>query len=144
MTIEDRVRGVVLEIDKLLHTCLPDNECAITYLTIFSQNEDDFLQLNKQLPELGKEETTNNGVKYKLNRPIKAENREISLIRVRKPDVHRKEYGCSDIEVEGMTYDDLRGLALEKGWDVIQRKTFEMIELSTFDINAYAYIMNYQ
>ena len=144
MTIEDRVRGVVLEIDKLLRTCLPDNECAITYLTIFSQSEDDYLQLNKQLSKLGKKEAANNGAKYELNRPMKVENREISLIRVRKPDVHRKEYGCADIEVTGMTYDNLKGLALEKGWDIIQRKSFEMIELSTFDINTYAYIMNYQ
>ncbi len=62
-------------------------------------------------------------------------------MRVRKSDIHRKEYGCADIEVANTLYEDLRNLALEKGWDIISRKKFEMIELSTFDINIYAYII---
>lgn len=67
----------------------------------------------------------------------------IKFIRLRKPDIHRQEEGCADIEFENKTYNELRKMAIEKKLDIIVRKDYEMIELSTFEINAYAYIISY-
>ena len=143
MDITDRINKTVSEVHRLVKVCLPKSTVKITYLTIFSQSEEDYLELNKMLSELGNKQEANHGVKFKLKNPFQIESETINLLRVRKPDVHRKEFGCADIKVVGSSYSELRELALKIGWDIIQRKTFEMIELSTFDINAYAYIMKY-
>jgi len=36
---------------------------------------------------------------------------------------------------------NLRSLALDQGLDIILRKGYEMIELSDFNINVYAYLI---
>ena len=141
MNAQQRIGLVVQELHKLVESCLPGKTTFIDYLTLFAQNEKDYKSLNEELERLGSKQETNNGIKYKLSTPFQIGTETISLVRVRKPDVHRKEFGCVDLRFDSVTYDSLRSLALEKGWDIIVRKTFEMIELSTFDTNVYAYIV---
>jgi len=93
------------------------------------------------MQQMGEESEANNGYKYKLSSPINHLGEQIDLIRIRKPDTHRKELGCADLTYDKGDYDKLRSIALEKGFDVIVRKDYEMIELSDFKINAYAYLI---
>jgi hypothetical protein len=141
MTVDERIKQLVSEIEKLSSFCLPNYSVKIDYLTIFAQDETDYKSLNNYLGSVGPKDTANNGIKYHLITPMKISNQTIETIRVRKPDIHRKEYGCADVSISNIKYVALRTLALEKNWDVILRKGYEMIELSTFDINAYAYVI---
>jgi hypothetical protein len=141
MSLENRIREIVLNINKLEQICYPDISFKINFLTIFSQSLSDFEDLRKLLSNFGNETKANNGFKYELKSPLKVENEEIELIGIRKPDIHRKELGCADLSYELTDYDKLRKEAFEKGFDIILRKGYEMIELSNFNINVYAYIV---
>ncbi len=141
MKLLNRIEQIILEILKLKRICYPNFNFKINYLTIFSESKDDFKNLEKELRKIGKEEIANNGFKYLLKKPINYKKETISLIRVRKPDIHRKELGCADLIYKSLDYPQLRKIALDKGYDLIVRKDYEMIELSDFNINVYAYLV---
>jgi hypothetical protein len=136
-----RFEELIRNIQKLKSTFYPDFDLKVGYLTVFSNDNDDFDNLRKRLGELGAEAQANNGYKYLLNQNIQILSEDVKLIRVRKPDIHRKELGCCDLLYKESDYLKLRKMALDRGLDIILRKDYEMIELSTFDTNAYAYIV---
>jgi len=141
MDLEKRIVEIIEKIQELKNLCYPNYKLPIEYLTIFTQSEEDFKSVRESLLNLGKERETNNGFKYKLNFPITYQEEKILLLRIRKPDIHRQELGCADLKYKEEDYMDLREIALEKGFDIILRKEYEMIELSDFNINVYAYLV---
>jgi hypothetical protein len=141
MNIEQRMYSIVDGIQELRISCYPTYTLPIEYLTIFSQSEKDFNSLQESLLKIGKETEANNGFKYGLEEPFTYKEEKISTIRIRKPDVHRKELGCADLRYKEEEYKDLRQIALDKGLDIILRKGYEMIELADFNINVYAYLV---
>jgi hypothetical protein len=141
MKIKQRIEQIIDQIQALRAKCYPQYELSIEYLTIFSQSEEDFINLKKSLKELGEEAAANNGFKYNLKTSINYKGENINLIRIRKLDIHRKELGCADLTYKDQDYTKLREIALEKGLDIILRNGYEMIELSDFDMNVYAYLV---
>lgn len=141
MDIEKRISTIVDEVQKLRNVCYPENILPIEYLTIFSQSENEFTSLRESLSLLGQETEANNGFKYILKEPLIYQGETMTLVRIRKPDIHRKELGCADLIYNESDYQRLRDIALEKGLDIILRKGYEMIELSDFNINVYAYLV---
>ena len=141
MQVKNRVGEIVKEVQKLIKVCYPDYDFKVSYLTIFSQSDEDFDVLRENLQKLGQQSEANNGYKYRLNRPVDYLGEHIDLVRTRKPDVHRKELGCADLVYSERDYGKLREIALEKGFDVILRKGYEMVELSDLEINVYAYLV---
>ncbi len=140
--MRDRINSIIEEVQTLIKVCYPNFNFKISYLTIFSQSDTDFQSLRSTMQEMGQESHANNGYKYKLNSPIKYFDEQIDLLRIRKPDIHRKEIGCADLIYEKADYNELRAIALEKGFDIVVRKDYEMIELSDLKINVYAYLVN--
>lgn len=138
---DDKPKVLIDHIHELIQATYPEYEFKISYLTFFSHSKMEFADLCSYFQELGEESEANNGFKYKLAEPIQHAGESISLIRVRKPDVHRPEIGCCDLEYPAAEYDKLRGKALEEGFDIILRKDYEMIELSTFELPVYAYFV---
>lgn len=141
MEITQRIEKIIDQIQILGKICYPQYKLPIEYLTIFSQSEEDFSNLRENLKGIGDETEANNGFKYNLKKPIHYKRDKISLIRIRKPDIHRKELGCGDLKYMDKDYADLRAVALRKGLDIILRDGYEMIELSDFDTNVYAYLV---
>jgi len=141
MEIIQRIEKIIDHIQLLRTIYYPHYELPIEYLTIFSQSEEDFNNLKESLKEIGDETEANNGFKYNLKKPVNYNGESLNLIRIRKPDIHRKELGCGDLRYKDQDYTDLRNIALKKGIDVILRDGYEMIELSDFDINVYAYLV---
>ena len=83
-------------------------------------------------------------MKFDLHKPLELLDEKIESIRVRQPDVNRKELGCSDLVYQENEYNELRQIALDKNYDITLRKEYKMIELSILDINCYAYfVKNY-
>lgn len=142
MNIEDRIKEIIKEVHKLIKKCGPKFAYKISYLTIFSQSDEDFSNLRSAMQKMGEELLAHNGYKYQLKIQLHYLNEQIMLIRIRKPDIHRKEIGCADLSYPKEKYDTLRTMALEKGYDIVVRKNYEMIELSDPHINAYTYLVN--
>ena len=141
MDLNERIFSIIENIQKLRTICYPDNILPIEYLTIFSHSEEDFQELRSQLQKDGDETEANNGYKYQLSNILEYKGESISLVRIRKPDIHRPELGCGDLTYEENDYPILREIALKKGLDIILRDGYEMIELSDFNINVYAYLV---
>ncbi len=141
MEITQRIQDVMDQIQDLRAYCYPQYDLPIEYLTIFSQSEEDYHNLREALREIGDETEANNGFKYNLKTPLNHNGESLNLIRIRKPDIHRKELGCADLTYREQDYQKLRALALETGLDIILRDGYEMIELSNFDTNVYAYLV---
>jgi hypothetical protein len=137
----EHLQILINSIQKLSLSCYPSHSFKIGYITFFAKDEEDFRNLISELESIGTKQDANNGYKFILNEQLIVEGEVIEVIRVRKPDIHRKELGCADLIYNEDDYKQLREEAIEKGFDVIVRKGYEMIELSTFDINAYAYIV---
>lgn len=136
-----RIIKIIDSIHLLKASLLPSYNLTIEFLTIFSQTEYEFNDLIKQLELIGNKSEANNGYKFNLANPINHKKENINLIRVRKPDIHRPEMGCVDLKYKNEDYLRLREIALERGWDIILRKGYEMIELSSFDIPVLAYLV---
>lgn len=137
----EHLQILINSIQNLSLSCYPAYSFKIGYTTFFAQDDEDFSNLVSVLESIGNRQDANNGYKFILNEQLIVEGEIIEVIRVRKPDIHRKEIGCADLIYNEDDYKQLREEAIEKGFDVIVRKGYEMIELSTFDINVYAYIV---
>ncbi len=72
----------------------------ITSLTIFSHYQDEYQRLVGILHKLGKLYNEHNGPRITLHKPIKVTGHTITYLRIRKPDPHRTQVGCSDFDVE--------------------------------------------
>ena len=138
---QTRVGTITEKVHELADLCYPDFDFRISYLTVFTQSEEDLSTLKSELQQIGQESETNNGYKYTLSSPVNYSGEKVGVVRIRKPDVHRKELGCADLTYVQNDYDRLREIALDKGFDIIVRRDYEMIELSDFNINVYAYLV---
>jgi hypothetical protein len=132
---------IVQKIDSLRKLLYPDYHWPISYLTIFAQSNTEFSVLRAELAALGAETAANNGYKYTLNTPLEIQGEVIPVIRVRQPDIHRTELGCADLSFDAADYEQLRAFAIQNKLDVIVRDGYEMIELSDFTTNVYAYLL---
>lgn len=141
MDILDRITQVVTRVKKLTLICYPDYDLSIGSLTLFAKSASDYHALIKSLSEIGEKAPTNNGMKFILTNNLNILGEKIKKVRVRQADIHRKEVGCCDLIYPKDKYNEMRETALRKKYDIIVRRNFEMIELATFDINAYAYIV---
>lgn len=141
MDILERITKIVKAVQKISMICYPHSKFKIGLITIFSKSEDDLQNLVVQLTELGIQNPIKNGIKFILNNDLEILGEKIKKIRIRNPDIHRQEIGCGDLIYEKSKYAALRETALRKKLDIIIRRNYEMIELSTFDINVYAYIV---
>ncbi len=139
--IQNKLRRLIEDLLKLQRVCYPNFKFSIKYVTLFAQDSEDYKTLRHSLKKQFEESPTNNGYKYLLNPPFVTLGQKVEALRIRIPDIHRKEAGCADLEHETHEYPKMRDIALEKGLDIIVRKSYEMIELQDPKINAYAYIV---
>lgn len=139
--LEKLLKEIIQNVNKLKTLVYPEFQLKIGYLTIFSHSKEQYESLCNLLKKIGSESKTNNGNRYDLVKPLNISETTVRSIRIRRPDIHRFELGCCDLEYDENDYLKIRNLALEKGLDIILRKDYEMIELSTFDLPVYAYIL---
>lgn len=139
MDLLTQIEQLISNIQELIKIAAPGFDLKIGYLTIFSHSNSQYEELIEELGKLGKRQEANNGYRFELFETLSLLNEDIKMVRIRKPDVHRPELGCCDLIYQD--YGALRSLALDRGMDIIIRKDYEMIELSTFDIPVYAYAL---
>jgi hypothetical protein len=141
MSLEERIFSIIDEVCELREKCFPGFCLPIEYLVIFAQSAEDFNKVRTELQKNGEESEAHHGYSYQLRKSFEHNGEVVYSVRLRRPDVHRKELGCADLKYKENDYSGLRNIALDKGWDIIVRKEYEMIELSDFEINVYAYLV---
>ncbi len=126
------------------HACALKNKhtdeknAYVNYACIFSQNKEEYekvIEVARNIGTVIKETST--GLLFHI-RPIDTVSGKLKLLKIRLPDSTRPEKGDADFTVSD--YSDFKKKYLtRKGFKLIQREDFEMIELvdSEFDVRAY-------
>lgn len=110
----------------------------VSYLTVFAHYNDEYDALVEVLSGLGKLAEANNGVKVELHDPIK----DVSSLRVRKPDPYRMQVGCCDFAVEDYDAFKQEFLPQSKSLRLITRPDYEMIEFFHPDFDVLGYVVS--
>jgi hypothetical protein len=76
-----------------------------------------------------------------LLNPIDTVAGKLKLLKIRKPDERRNELGDADFTIDD--YSQFKKDYLnKKGWNLIKRENFEMMELQDNDFNVLCYFSN--
>ncbi len=115
-----------------------ERDVRVNYACIFSQNKEEYEKLIETAKNIGTViKQTSTGLLFHT-RPIETVSGKLKLLKIRLPDSTRPEKGDADFTVSD--YPDFKKKHLpKKGFRLIKREDFEMIELmdSGFGVRAY-------
>lgn len=136
--LEKIVQGIVAEACRLNAAHTNKTDAPVNYACVFSQSEDEYGEMTAVAHELGKivKETAMGPVFY--IKPIETAAGMLHLLKIRKPDPIRTEKGDADFTVSN--YKEFKKEYLgKKGWSLIKRPEFEMLELVDPSFNVLCY-----
>ena len=137
-TLMQLIEEIVKKANDLKNKYTSEKNALVNYACIFSQNKEQFNHLLAVAQRIGSViEETPTGPLYHIQ-PLKTVAGNLRLLKIRKPDPTRPELGDADFTVEN--YPEFKRKYLsQKGFNLIVRKNFEMIELvdSQFNVRAY-------
>jgi len=137
-TLMQLIEEIVKKVSGLKNKYTSEKNALVNYACIFSQNKEQFNDLLAVAQRIGSViEETPTGPLYHIQ-PLKTVAGNLRLLKIRKPDPTRPELGDADFTVEN--YPEFKRKYLsQKGFSLIVRKNFEMIELvdSQFNVRAY-------
>ncbi|OGM02329.1 hypothetical protein A3K72_01485 [Candidatus Woesearchaeota archaeon RBG_13_36_6] len=113
-------------------------KAPVNYACIFSQSWEEYDELLKAASIIGKVvKETPNGKLFQIP-PLVTSSGRLQLLRIRIPDSSRPERGDADFTVSNYLRFKQKYLA-KRGFKLIPRENFEMIELmdADFDVRAY-------
>jgi hypothetical protein len=109
----------------------------VEFVCIFCQNEEEYREFTSSIEKLGKIiEDTKSGFTYLLDEQIVTAAGQLRLVKIRKPDLNRPERGDADFNTD---YEEFKKKYQNNlNFELIKRKTFEMLRLSDpkFDVLA--------
>lgn len=133
-----KVKEIVEHACALKNKHTGEKNAHVNYACVFSQNKKDYEELIKSAQNIGtviKETPT--GLLFHVH-PIDTISGKLKLLKIRLPDSTRPERGDADFTVSD--YLDFKKKYLsKKGFRLIKREDFEMIELvdSGYDVRVY-------
>ena len=112
-------------------------QARVNYACVFCQSDEQYEALVTDAKEFGKViDETPTGPLFQIE--LETVVGKLRLLKIRKPDATRPELGDADFTVGN--YDDFKKKYLSrKGFKLIERKDFEMIELIDNEFNVRAY-----
>lgn len=132
------VKEIVKKANDLKNKHTSEEEAPVNYACVFCQSEEQYNNLLKITSTIGKIiKETPTGPLFQI-KPLNTVAGELKLLKIRKPDPTRKELGDADFTVSD--YFEFKNKYLSrKGFKLIERENFEMIELidPEFDIRVY-------
>lgn len=114
----------------------------ISSLTIFAHYPDEFEKLSEIVKTIGNFFNENNGPRVALHEPIKAGEKTITHLRIRKPDPYRMQVGCNDFETDYETFKNENLLKHPNNLRLIKREDYEMVEFFHPDFDVLAYVVS--
>ena len=118
-----------------------EKNAPVNYACVFCQTDEQYDSLVALAQEIGKViEETPTGPLFHIQ-PLDTIAGNLQLLKIRKPDATRPELGDADFTV--LNYPKFKNKYLpQKGFKLIVRKNFEMIELTDPKFNIRAYFSN--
>ncbi|MFH0949328.1 MAG: hypothetical protein V1802_02465 [Candidatus Aenigmatarchaeota archaeon] len=135
------VQEIVKKADTLKNKYTSEEKALVNYACIFCQNNEQYNNLVVVTQKIGKviEETTK-GPLFHIQ-SLDTVSGKLRLLKIRKPDATRPELGDADFTVTN--YPEFKRKYLsQKGFSLIVRKNFEMIELVDPQFGVRAYFSN--
>jgi len=135
------VQEIVKRANTLKDKHTSEKNAPVNYACVFCQNDEQYDSLAALAQEIGKViEETPTGLLFHIQ-PLDTIAGNLQLLKIRKPDATRLELGDADFTV--LNYPEFKKKYLpQKGFKLIVRKNFEMIELVDPKFNVRAYFSN--
>ena len=135
------VQEIVEKANALKNKHISEEKAPVNYACIFCQNDEQYDSLVALAQEIGKVvEETPTGPLFHIQ-PLNTIAGKLQLLKIRKPDAARPELGDADFTITN--YPEFKRKYLsQKGFSLIVRKNFEMIELVDPQFNVRAYFSN--
>lgn len=135
------VQEIVKKASNLKDKYTSEEKAPVNYACIFCQNDEQYNSLVAASQEIGKVvEETPTGPLFHIQL-LDTVAGKLQLLKIRKPDATRPEIGDADFTVSN--YPEFKKKYLsQKGFNLIVRKNFEMIELVDHHFNVRVYFSN--
>lgn len=139
--LKQLVEEIVKKSNDLKNKHTSEKKAPVNYACIFCQNDEQYDSLVALAQEIGKViEETPTGPLFHIQ-PLDTIAGKLQLLKIRKPDATRPELGDADFTV--LNYPEFKNKYLpQKGFKLIVRENFEMIELVDPQFNVRAYFSN--
>lgn len=136
--LKNRVKSIVEKATTLKNKYVDDKNTPVNYACIFSQNKEEYNELLEATRKIGniiKETPT--GLLFHIE-PLKTVSGVLKLLKIRVPDPTRPELGDADFTISNFPDFEKKYLP-KRGFKLIKKEDFVMIELmdSNFDVRAY-------
>ena len=141
--LKKRILNIVAQATALKNKHIDDRivqtkNAPVNYACIFSQSEEEYNELVETVLKIGKViKETQSGLLFHIE-PLDTTAGKLRILKIRLPDNSRPELGDADFTI--LTFPVFKKEYLvKKGFKLIQRENFEMIELmdSEFDVRVY-------
>jgi hypothetical protein len=140
-SLKQLVQDIVKKANDLKNRHTSEEKSPVNYACIFCQNDEQYDELLKILQQIGKVvEKTPTGNVFHIE-PIETVAGKLQLIKLRKPDKKRPELGDADFTVSNYT-EFKKAYLTSRGFSLITREKFEMIELVDPLFNVRVYFSN--
>jgi len=139
--LKQLVEEIVKKSNDLKNKHTSEIKAPVNYACIFCQNKEQYNNLLTTMQNIGKViEETPTGPLFHIQ-PLNTIAGKLQLLKIRKPDAARPELGDADFTIAN--YPEFKRKYLsQKGFSLIVRKNFEMIELVDSQFNVRAYFSN--
>lgn len=135
------IQEIVKEAISLKDKHTSEKEAKVNYACIFSQSKNQYDSLLLPAQQIGKVvKETPTGLLFLVS-PIDTSAGMLRLLKIRKPDQTRPELGDADFTLEDYSEFKKKHLS-KKGFKLITREDFEMVELMDAQFNVRAYFSN--
>ena len=135
------VKEIVKKANDLKNKHTSEEKAPVNYACIFCQDEGQYNNLVGLAKTMGKIiKQTPTGPIFHIS-PLETVAGELKLLKIRKPDSTRKELGDADFTIPD--YSEFKEKYLsQKGFKLIEREDFEMIELTDPKFHVRVYFSN--
>jgi len=139
--LQKMIQSIVSQAKELKDKHIVGDDSAVNYSAVFSQSDNEYKKLLGAIKEIGEIILeTKTGPLFKID-PLDTVAGDLKLVKIRKPDKSRSERGDADFTVSN--YDEFKkGFLSKKGFKLIKRDNFEMIELMESGFNVRVYFSN--
>jgi hypothetical protein len=139
--LQEKIQLIVKESTELKNKHTNEINSPVNYVCIFSHTQEEFGTLLNLVRKIGKiVENTSTGPIFKIN-TISTISGELKLLKIRKPYEDRPELGYSDFTLTNYSNFKEKYLS-KKGFKLIERPDYEMIEIIDNNFNVLTYFAN--